>query len=89
MLFMPVNTTKANLGEAEFREPGELAKEFYADIPEAVRLRGNGSAEDGSHTYALKEAQDQVTIERPQAQFNPYVDSRIAAVRNISGWEIS
>jgi hypothetical protein len=86
---MLVNTTRPGLSADEFARLAELAKDFYANIPAGIELHGNWASLDGTHTYALLGAPDQAAVERMQAPFEPYVDSRIVAVRDRSGWEVS
>jgi len=89
MLFMLINRTHPDLTADEFRQLGELAKDFYADIPQGVILHADWGALDQSRTFALIEAEDQGAIEAVQAPFRPYVDIEIVPVREIGGWEAS
>lgn len=89
MLFMLISRTRTNLTGDEFRTLGELAKEFYANIPDDVTLHADWGALDQSRTFALMEADDEDAIERIQAPFRPYVDIEIVPVRELSGWEAS
>ncbi len=86
MLFMLINRTRTDLTEEEFRALGELAKAFYANIPEGVTLHADWAALDQSRTFALMEADDGAAIEAIQAPFRPYVDIDIVPVREIGGW---
>ena len=87
MLFMLVNRTRTDLTAQEFRELGELAKGFYANIPDDVTLHADWAALDQSRTFALIEAADQAAVEALQAPFRRFVDIEIVPVREISGWE--
>ena len=89
MLFMLVSRTRTDLSAEEFSHLADLAKDFYANIPEGVTLHSDWGALDGSRTYALIEAGDESLIENIQAPFRPYVDIEIVAVRKLSGWEVS
>lgn len=89
MLFMLTNRTRTDLTPDEFMQLGELAKGFYANIPEGVALHKDWAALDQSCTFALIEAQDQSLIEEIQRPFRPYVDIDIVAVREITGWEVT
>ena len=89
MQFMLVNTTRPGLGKDDLAGLAELARAFYANIPAGIELHGNWASLDGTHTYALLSAPDEAAVERLQAPFEPYVDSRIVAVRDLSGWEVS
>ena len=89
MLFMLVSKTRTDLSNEEFAHLGELAKDFYANIPADVSLHNDWAAVDGSGTFALIEADDAVAIEKIQAPFRPYVDIEIVSVRRLSGWDIS
>lgn len=89
MLFMLINKTRRDLSSEEFAELGELAKAFYANIPESVTLHKDWAALDQSCTFALMEAEDQGAIDLIQAPFRPYVDIEIVPVREISGWQAS
>ena len=86
MLFMLINRTRTDLSPGEFQHLGELAKEFYANIPDSVTLHADWAALDQSRTFALMEADDQSAIEEIQEPFKPYVDIEIVPVRRISGW---
>ena len=87
MLFMLINKTRTDLSAEEFQQLGELAKAFYANIPDGVTLHTDWAALDQSRTFALMEAEEQGAIEEIQAPFRPYVDIEIVPVREISGWE--
>lgn len=89
MLFMLVSKTRTDLSSEEFAHLGELAKKFYANVPDGVTLHNDWAAVDGSKTYALIEAEDESVIETIQSPFRPYVDIEISAVRILSGWELS
>ena len=89
MLFMLINRTRTNLSAEEFQELGELAKAFYANIPDGVTLHTDWAALDQSRTFALMEADEQSAIEEIQAPFRSFVDIEIVPVREISGWEAS
>ncbi|MEJ2604645.1 MAG: DUF3303 family protein [Gammaproteobacteria bacterium] len=86
MLFMLINRTRTDLTGEEFRELGELAKAFYANIPTDITLHADWAALDQSRTFALMEAEDQAAVEAVQAPFRPYVDVEIVPVRRITGW---
>ncbi len=87
MLFMLINKTRRDLSSEEFQKLGEMAKAFYANIPDNVTLHADWAALDQSRTFALMEADTQGAIEEIQAPFRPYVDIEIVPVRKISGWE--
>ena len=87
MLFMLINRTRTDLSGEEFQELGELAKAFYANIPDGVTLHTDWAALDQSRTFALMEADEQSAIEEIQAPFRSFVDIEIVPVREISGWE--
>ena len=89
MLFMLVSRTRTDLSKEEFAHLGELAKNFYANIPEGVTLHNDWAAIDGSRTFALIEAENESVIEEIQLPFRPYVNIEIVAVRKLSGWEVS
>ena len=89
MLFMLVNRTRTDLSKDEFMKLGELAKAFYANIPDGVTLHTDWAALDQSCTFALMEADTQSLIEKLQVPFTPYVDIDIVPVREISGWQAS
>ena len=89
MLFMLVNRTRTDLSAEEFQKLGELAKAFYANIPDGVTLHTDWAALDQSRTFALMEANEQSAIEEIQAPFRSFVDIEIVPVREISGWEAS
>lgn len=89
MLFMLINETRTDLSAEEFAKLGELAKAFYANIPQGVILHADWAALDQSRTFALMEAADQGVIEMIQAPFRAYVDIEIIPVRELSGWEVS
>ena len=89
MLFMLINQTRSDLTADEFKQLGELAKAFYANIPQSVTLHADWAALDQSRTFALMEAAEQSAIEEIQAPFRPYVDIEIVPVKKISGWEVS
>ena len=86
MLFMLINRTRTDLSGQEFQALGELAKDFYANIPDSVTLHADWAALDQSRTFALMEAEAQSAIEEIQAPFRPYVDIEVVPVREISGW---
>ena len=83
---MLINRTRTDLSGEEFAALGELAKGFYANIPDHVTLHKDWGALDQSCTFALMEADDQAAIEEIQAPFKPYVNIDIVPVREISGW---
>ena len=87
MLFMLINRTRTDLSPEEFQNLGELAKVFYANIPDGVTLHTDWAALDQSRTFALMEANDQSAIDEIQEPFRPYVNIEIVPVRKISGWE--
>ena len=87
MLFMLINRTRTDLSPDEFQKLGELAKVFYANIPDGVTLHTDWAALDQSRTFALMEANDQSVIDEIQEPFRPYVNIEIVPVRKISGWE--
>ena len=87
MLFMLVNRTRRDLSQDEFIKLGELAKDFYANIPDNVVLHKDWAALDQSCTFALMEAEEQRLIDEIQAPFKPYVDIDVIPVREISGWQ--
>ena len=87
MLFMLVNRTRRDLSQEEFMKLGELAKDFYANIPDHVVLHKDWAALDQSCTFALMEAEEQAAIDDIQAPFKPYVDIDVIPVREISGWQ--
>ncbi len=89
MLFMLVSRTRTDLSKEEFAQLGELAKNFYANIPEGVTLHNDWAAIDGSRTFALIEADNESVIEEIQSPFRPYVNIEIVSVRKLSGWEVS
>ncbi len=89
MLFMLVSKTKTDLSMEEFAHLGELAKNFYANVPEGVTLHNDWAAIDGSRTFALIEADNESVIEEIQLPFRPHVDIEIVSVRKLSGWEVS
>ena len=89
MLFMLVSRTRTDLSKEEFAHLGELAKNFYANIPEGVTLHNDWAAIDGSRTFALIEADNESVIEKIQLPFRPYVNIEIVSVRKLSGWEVS
>lgn len=89
MLFMLISRTRTDLSKEEFEHLGELAKNFYANIPEGVTLHNDWAAVDGSRTFALIEADNESVIEEMQLPFRPYVDIEIVSVRKLSGWEVS
>ena len=86
MLFMLINRTRTDLSADEFQALGELAKGFYANIPEGVTLHADWAALDQSRTFALMEADEQAAIDEIQAPFRPLVDIEVVPVREISGW---
>ena len=53
MLFMLINRTRTDLTAEEFKLLGELAKDFYANIPDGVTLHNDWAALDQSRTFAL------------------------------------
>ena len=87
MVFMLINRTRSDLSLDEFQKLGQLAKAFYANIPNSVTLHADWAALDQSRTFALMEAEKQSDIEEIQAPFRRYVDIEIVPVREISGWE--
>lgn len=87
MLFMLINRTRTDLSAEEFQALGELAKDFYANIPKNVKLHADWAALDQSRTFALMEAEDQAAIDAIQDPFRPYVDIEVVPVRELSGWE--
>ena len=87
MLFMLINRTRSDLTSDEFQELGELAKAFYANIPDGVTLHADWAALDQSRTFALMEADNQSDIEAIQAPFRRFVDIEVVPVRELSGWE--
>ncbi len=89
MLFMLVSRTRTDLSKEEFAHLGELAKNFYANIPKGVTLHNDWAAIDGSRTFALIEADNESVIEKIQLPFRPYVNIEIVSVRKLSGWEVS
>ena len=89
MLFMLVSKTRTDLSKEEFAHLGELAKDFYVNMPVDVTLHHDWAAVDGSKTYALIEAEDKSMIEKIQSPFRPYVNIEIVCVRKLSGWEVS
>lgn len=86
MLFMLTNRTRADLSPAQWGELAALAKAFYASIPPDVKIRGEWAAADQSHNYTLLEAPDIDTVRRIQAPFEPYTETAIVPVVEISGW---
>ena len=89
MLFMLVSRTRTDLSKEEFALLGELAKNFYANVPEGVTLHNDWAAVDESRTFAMIEADNESVIEKIQLPFRPYVNIEIVAVRKLSGWEVS
>jgi hypothetical protein len=87
MLFMLINRTRSDLSSEEFQKLGELAKAFYANIPNSVTLHADWAALDQSRTFALMETEKQSAIEEIQAPFRRYVHIEIVPVREINGWE--
>ena len=89
MLFLLTNRTRAGLGAGEYAELATLAKAFYASIPPDVKIRGEWAAVDQSHNYSLIEAPDIDTVRRIQAPFEPFTESVIVPVNQITGWTAS
>jgi len=87
MLFMLINRTHQDLSQDEFIKLGELAKNFYANIPDGVSLHKDWAALDQSCTFALMEADEHSVVEAINAPFQAYVDIDVVPVREISGWE--
>jgi len=84
---MLIKKTRNDLSSEEFQKLGELAKDFYSDIPNKVTLHADWAALDQSCTFALMDADDQSAIEEIQVPFRPFVDIEIVPVREINGWE--
>ncbi|WP_158219753.1 DUF3303 domain-containing protein [Ideonella sp. A 288] len=89
MLFLLTNRTRAGLTGAQWGELAALAKAFYASIPPDVKIRGEWVAADQSHNYSLIEAPDLDTVQRIQAPFEPFTESVIVPVNEITGWTAS
>lgn len=86
MLYMLVNRTRPDLPVEAWSRLAELARTFYADVPEGLTLHGDWSALDGSGGFALLETEDPALVERLAAPFEPYVEIRVVPVRVVTGW---
>jgi hypothetical protein len=89
MLFLLTNRTRKTLTPEQYGQLAELAKQFYASVPDGVTIRGEWAAVDQSCNYTLLEASDLETVQRMQAPFGPYVDMEIVPVVAFSGWTAS
>lgn len=87
MLFLLTSRTRPGLSQEQYEALAALAREFYANIPAGIKLRGNWVAADGSQSFALLEADDLPTVDALYAPFRPYVDTDIVAVNEIDGWQ--
>jgi hypothetical protein len=86
MLYMLVNRTRTDLTGEQYERLREMAKTFYADVPEGLRLRGDWAANDGSRTFALLESDDAAQVRAMADRFEGLVDIEIVPVTAISGW---
>ena len=86
MLYMVISKTRKDLTAEEFARLGELAKDFYANIPEGVTLHSDWGALDGSCTFALMETEQADLLEEIQKPFIQYVDIATKEVKELSGW---
>lgn len=86
MLYIIVNRTRTDLSQEDYQRLAELARDFYANVPQGMRILNDWAATDGSCTFALIEAQDPALIDQVQAPFAPYVDMERVEVTPISGW---
>ncbi len=89
MLYMLISRTKPDLDGADFENLGRLAKAFYDNIPEGLKLHGDWAAMDGSRTFALLETDDPQLLEQIQSPFRPFVDMELLPVAPVSGWRQS
>ena len=89
MLYMVISKTRTDLTSDEFAKLGELAKDFYNNIPEGVTLHNDWAANDNSRTFALLETERASLLDQIQAPFRPYVDIEVVPVTAISGWRKS
>jgi hypothetical protein len=86
MLFMIVSQTRKDLSEEEMSELVRLADDFYENIPSGITLHADWAATDGSHTFALLEADEPALVEQLQEPFRTYVDIEVVPVERIKGW---
>jgi hypothetical protein len=86
MLYMLINRTRSGLSREDYAELGKLAQAFYGNVPAAIKLHGDWSANDGSRTFALLETEDQDLLLRIQEPFRKYVDIEVVPVTRVSGW---
>lgn len=86
MLYMLVNRTRTDLSRDQYERLREMAKIFYADVPEGLTLRGDWAANDGSRTFALLESDDPSQVRAMADRFEGMVDIEIVPVTAITGW---
>lgn len=86
MLYMLINRTRKDLSTEEYAKLGELAQQFYDNIPQGLILHGDWAANDGSQTFALMETDDPELLESIQAAFRAYVDIEVLPVTPVTGW---
>lgn len=87
MLFMIASRTRQDLTPAEYTRLGEIARDFYQNIPSGVQLLHDWAACDGSCTYAVIEADNAESIRSIQAPFEKYVQMELIQITPVSGWD--
>jgi len=86
MLYLIISRTHAGLDSTDMERLAELAKAFYASIPEGLTLKENWTEDGGGRTVALVETDDASLVEQIQAPFKPYVDMEVMPLVSIPGW---
>jgi hypothetical protein len=86
MLYLIISRTRAGLEPADMERLAELAKAFYASVPEGLTLKENWTEEGGGRTVAMVETDDARLVEQIQAPFKPYVDMDVIPLVSIPGW---
>jgi len=86
MLYMLINRTRKDLNAQQYQALGELAQDFYDNIPKGITLHHDWAANDQSCTFALMETEDPLLLEQIQLPFREFVDIEVVAVTAITGW---
>jgi muconolactone delta-isomerase len=89
MLIFLINRTRAGLTQQQYAQLAERAKDFYANVPAGVSIRGEWAAADYSRNFSLLDAPDVATVEKMAAPFREFVDVDVIPVNEIKGWTIS
>ena len=89
MLIFLINRTRAGLTQQQYAQLAERAKDFYANVPAGVSIRGEWAAADFSRNFTLLEAPDTASVEKMAAPFREFVDVDVIPVNEIKGWTVA